>query len=105
MNITYLKPFLNSQPSQDYAESTWHERYLIEDPKVVMRLVNNLKYLFNIQPGDYLTFVLGFGECKTNDEALKYWVMDQLSQEPVGYDDVLRFLIDSLNSQLMMEAF
>ncbi|MBD3612326.1 MAG: hypothetical protein HUJ13_07960 [Hydrogenovibrio crunogenus] len=105
MNITYLKPFLHSQPSQDYVESTWHERYLIEDPKVVMRLVNNLKYLFNIQPGDYLTFVLGFGECKTNDEALKYWVMDQLSQEPVGYDDVLRFLIDSLNSQLMMEAF
>ncbi len=76
----------------------------LEDLRVVMRLVNNLKYLFNIQSGDYLTFVLGYGECKSNDEALRYWVMDQLNQHLVGHNEVLVFLTYSLKEELITEA-
>jgi hypothetical protein len=77
----------------------------VEDPLVINRLVNNLMYLFNVQPNeDHLTFVLGFGMSHRNDEALKYWVMSQLEKHPMGFDDVLAFLADQLKDQLMQEV-
>lgn len=80
-------------------------RSAVEDPLIINRLVNNLIYLFNVQPNnDNLTFVLGFGMSHRNDEALKYWVMSQLEQHPMGFDDVLAFLADQLKDQLMQEV-
>ena len=77
----------------------------IEDPRVVNRLVNNLMYLFNIQEGDYLTFVLGQGQCTNNREAIKYWVFATLAETPVSQDDVLEHLVTQLKEQIMMEVY
>lgn len=84
----------------DYAEKT-----PIEDPRMVTRLVNNLKYLFNIDSGDYLTFVLGHGECTNNEQALKYWVLDELSSTSIGQGDVLEHLVSKLKEQIMLEVY
>ncbi len=75
----------------------------MEDPRVVNRLVNNLMYLFNVHDGDYLTFVLGHGECSSNKQAIQSWIYDQLNVNK-GHDDVLTFLSEQLQEQLMMEV-
>lgn len=105
MNTHYLNPLLQPQHPQFLSGTPIMREYEIEDPRVVMRLVNNLKYLFNIQEGDHLTFILGHGECHSNNEALKNWVLEQLTQNPVGQDDVLAFLVESLKVQLMAEVY
>lgn len=76
----------------------------IEDPRVVNRLVNNLMYLFNIQEGDYLTFVLGQGQCTHNKDALKYWVLEELADNPMSQEEVLDHLVSQLKEQIMMEV-
>lgn len=81
-----------------------YPEYEFEDPRVVNRLVNNLMYLFNVHDGDYLTFVLGHGECYTNRQAMQHWVYDQLGSSGLGHDDVLAFLSGQLKEQLMMEV-
>jgi hypothetical protein len=78
--------------------------YEFEDPMVVNRLVNNLMYLFNVNDGDYLTFILGHGDCYTNKQAMQHWVYDQLGSSVIGHDDVLAFLSGQLQEQLMMEV-
>jgi hypothetical protein len=99
-NIT---PFLTRQhPSMS---SITEESIAIEDPEVVNRLVNNLMYLFNIQDGDYLTFVLGQGQCSNNRDAIKYWVLDVLSDTQIHQDDVLEHLVSQLKEQIMMEVY
>lgn len=77
----------------------------IEDPKVVQRLVNNLIYLFNIEPGDHITFILGHGECLSNNSALQAWVLDQIADVPINQDGVLNELVEKLKDQLMMEVY
>jgi hypothetical protein len=77
----------------------------IEDPLLIGRLVNNIKYLFNIEPGDYLTFVLGHGECHNNNLALKYWVLDQLTDVPMDQGDALGYLVNQLKEQLSLETY
>jgi hypothetical protein len=99
-NIT---PFLKRQhPSMS---SITEEPISIEDPRVINRLVNNLMYLFNIQDGDYLTFVLGQGQCSNNKEAMKYWVLEALAGTQLNQDDVLEHLISQLKEQVMMEVY
>jgi hypothetical protein len=99
-NIT---PFLTRQhPSMS---SITEESIAIEDPRVLNRLVNNLMYLFNIQDGDYLTFVLGQGQCSNNKEAMKYWVLEALAVTQLNQDDVLEHLISQLKEQVMMEVY
>jgi hypothetical protein len=99
-NIT---PFLKRQhPSMS---SIIEEPIAIEDPRVVNRLVNNLMYLFNIQGGDYLTFVLGQGHCSNNKEAIKYWVLEALADTQLSQNDVLEYLVTQLKEQIMMEVY
>ncbi|MEA1990544.1 MAG: hypothetical protein U9N57_15230 [Pseudomonadota bacterium] len=99
----HIPPFLKRQhPSMP---SDIEALIAIEDPRVVNRLVNNLMYLFNIQDGDYLTFVLGQGQCTNNKEAIKYWVLATLEEKPVGQDDVLEHLVSQLKQQMMMEVY
>jgi hypothetical protein len=99
----YIPPFLKRQhPSMS---SDIDAPIAIEDPRVVNRLVNNLMYLFNIQEGDYLTFVLGQGHCANNREAIKYWVFATLAEMPVSQDDVLEHLVNQLKEQIMMEVY
>jgi hypothetical protein len=90
---------------RDFNDPNMPSSIPIEDPKVIQRLVHNLMYLFNITPGDYLTFILGQGHCTQNEDALKYWVMDQLTDEPVSQDDVQNYLEENLKQQLTMEVF
>ncbi|MBN2864957.1 MAG: hypothetical protein JXK16_03010 [Thiotrichales bacterium] len=77
----------------------------IEDPRVINRLVNNLMYLFNIKEGDYLTFVLGHGECTQNKDAIKHWVLEELADTPISQDDVLEYLVSQLKEQLLLEVY
>jgi len=99
----HIPPFLKRQhPSMP---SDIEALVVIEDPRVVNRLVNNLMYLFNIQDGDYLTFVLGQGQCANNREAIKYWVLATLEEKPVSKDDVLEHLVTQLKEQIMMEVY
>lgn len=77
----------------------------IEDARVVRRLVNNLMYLFGIEPGDHITFILGHGECSSNNEALQTWVLEELSDSVICPDDVLGELVSRLKEQLMMEVY
>jgi hypothetical protein len=49
-----------------------------EDPAIVHRLVTGLIYAFDLQSEVDLSFVLGHGECESNEDALTAWVMDQL---------------------------
>ena len=99
----HIPPFLKRQhPSMS---STIEVPIAIEDPRVVNRLVNNLMYLFNIQDGDYLTFVLGQGQSTNNRDAIKYWVLATLEEKPVSQDDVLEHLVTQLKEQIMMEVY
>jgi hypothetical protein len=101
----FQNPLLQPQhPAPKFQWSPSTETTPIEDPRVAMRLVNNLKYLFNIGAGDYLTFVLGHGECSNNDSALKYWVFDQLASSPVSQGDALDYLVTQLKEQIMLEV-
>lgn len=98
-----IPPFLKRQhPSMP---SDIDAPIAIEDPRVVNRLVNNLMYLFNIQDGDYLTFVLGQGQCTNNRDAIKYWVIATLAEATVSQDDVLEHLVTKLKEQIMMEVY
>lgn len=106
MSISINNPLLKPQhPCMKGSAGIFPEHPVIEDPRVVGRLVNNLAYLFNVSSGDYLTFILGHGECTRNEDALKYWVLDQLEQESVGADDVLGVLVDRLREQLTQEVY
>ena len=99
----HIPPFLKRQhPSMP---SDIEALVTIEDPRVVNRLVNNLMYLFNIQDGDYLTFVLGHGQCANNRDAIKCWVLTTLAETPVSQDDVLEHLVTQLKEQIMMEVY
>lgn len=101
-HTTIVNPFLQSQ----YLRPAWQDPVIdIEDPRVVQRLVNNLMYLFNLVPGDYLTFVLGQGRCHDNQEALKYWVLEQLTDEPISQEDLLNHLVQTLKHQLTVEVY
>ncbi|QCU91002.1 hypothetical protein [Thiomicrorhabdus sediminis] len=97
-------PFLTRQHPSITNPFSEEGVYPIEDPRVVNRLVNNLMYLFKIHDGDYLTFVLGHGECSTNKKALQLWVYEQLSGIQ-NADDALDTLISRLKDQLMMEVY
>jgi hypothetical protein len=72
------------------------------DPEIVSSLVNNLVHVFNIQDGNHLTFVLGFGECSNNKEALQKWVKSQL---PIAseLDETFKNLKSLLKNQLSQE--
>ena len=99
-NIT---PFLKRQyPSMSLIAE---EPIAIEDPRIVNRLANNLMYLFNIQDGDYLTFVLGQGQCSNNRDAIKYWLLEALAETPISQDDALEHLVSQLKKQIMMEVY
>jgi len=76
---------------------------VIFDTKMISRLPNNLMHIFNITDGDYLTFILGHGECTHNKQALQYWIVDQLN----GYHDagnLLSYLVKQLKNQLIIEV-
>lgn len=97
--------FSSGYVNQHSGQYPLNDDYQIEDPRVVRRLVNNLMYLFNIQPGDYLTFVLGYGHCRSNEQALQCWVLNQLTDYPCDQDQVLTVLVDALKEQLNLEVY
>ncbi|NCN44230.1 MAG: hypothetical protein CO158_04795 [Piscirickettsiaceae bacterium CG_4_9_14_3_um_filter_43_564] len=98
-------PLLKQQHPQMSPHAFNQQNIVIEDPRVVKRIVNNLMYLFNITTGDYLTFILGQGHCTRNEDALKYWVMEQLEHHNLDSDNVLQYLVEKLKIQLNMEVF
>ncbi|WP_173292249.1 hypothetical protein [Thiosulfativibrio zosterae] len=99
-------PLLEPQHPSLAFNAPWQKPAIeIEDPRVVQRLVNNLMYLFNITSGDYLTFILGQGHCTKNEDALKYWVLDQLEDHHLDSADVLHYLVEHLQEQLNQEVY
>lgn len=100
MNTHLISPLLMPQhPQQEGCVN-----FPFEDPKVIQRLVNNLKYLFHINSGDDITFVLSHGQCATNDQALTLWIKEQLNTQAIGMDAVLGFLVSRLQEVLTMGA-
>lgn len=105
-DFAYNNPLLQPQHPTQALKAPWQKPEInIEDPRVVQRLVNNLMYLFNITPGDYLTFILGQGHCTKNEDALKYWVIDQLEDHHLDSSDVLHHLVEQLTKQLNQEVY
>lgn len=106
MNTYYLEDTVSSQHEEQIAGQSFHDVDYLTNSAVVARLVNNLKYYSNIQSGDHLTFVLGYGECNSNDEALKRWVLSQLEslQASLTYEQVFSFLKDALRSKLALDV-
>jgi hypothetical protein len=107
MKLHANNPLLKSQhPSMRGTAGIYHddssnfEEFHISAP----RLANNLAYLFNVSAGDYLTYILGHGECTRNEDALKYWVFDELNKELVGSGEVLGVLVERLKEQLTQEV-
>ena len=106
IRLNYSNPLLKPQHPAQASNAPWQKPVIeIEDPKVVQRLVNNLMYLFNITPGDYLTFILEQGHCTKNEDALKYWVLDQLEEHHLDSSDVLHYLVEQLKEQLSQEVY
>lgn len=54
----------------------------VNHPATLKRLIEALKFAFDIRAGIQLPFILGHGECETNDEALVAWIRDQLGDDP-----------------------
>jgi hypothetical protein len=99
-------PLLQKQQlAQQNSSLGFDDAQQIIDPRVIQRLVNNLIYLFSVSPGDNLTFILEQGHCTKNEEALKYWVINQLADEPFSQEDVLPYLIENLKRQLTLEMY
>lgn len=53
----------------------------VSHPATQKRLTEALKFAFDIRAGIQLPFILGHGECETNDEALTAWIRDQLGED------------------------
>lgn len=107
-NDYYHRFSSNSTPSMNSIAGIYPDCQEIpdfEDPRMINRLINNLAYLFNIEGGDYLTFILGYGHCTRNEDALRYWVIDQLQDISINQDDVMNVLVDHLRTELMREDF
>jgi hypothetical protein len=85
------------QPSYKYSIDDIN----LADPQVMARLVESLKYVFQIHHGIELPFVLGCSQCKDNEEALVIWITHILKQtEWVGADDLFNYLILKLKAHL-----
>jgi len=107
MNYKTNNPMLKPQHPCMKSSAGIYPEYRKEDDEGISinRLTNNLCYLFNVTSGDYLTYILGHGECTRNEDALKYWVLDQLDQESVSSGEVLSVLVEKLKEQLTLEAY
>jgi hypothetical protein len=97
-------------PTQAHYQSPYlynkHNAYLIDlsDDKTMSRLVASLKYVFHLNQGLELPFILGCPHCDNNDEALICWITQELKQTDwVEASHIFNFLIARLKQQL--EAF
>lgn len=72
---------------------------VVLDDFTLEKMINNLKYLFNIESGNHLIFVLGYGHCHSNDEALKLWVIDHV-QPNVSSNKMFEKLVSALQVKL-----
>lgn len=50
----------------------------LSNPATMQRLIAALRYAFDIRPGIQLPFLLGHGECESNDQALEAWILEQV---------------------------
>lgn len=53
----------------------------VSHPATLKRLTEALKFAFDIRAGIQLPFILGHGECETNDEALGAWIQEHLGED------------------------
>lgn len=104
-NIKNQNPILMPQHLSNLKNPWQSNSIQIEDPRVVKRIVNNLMYLFNIQAGDYITFVLGYGHCRSNEQALQSWVLEQLEDHQLKSKELLPYLVEKLKTQLNLEVY
>lgn len=80
-----------------------HHDNLIDltDDQVMQRLVASLKYVFHLNQGVELPFILGCPECEDNDAALICWITHELKHTDwVEASHIFNFLIGRLKRQL-----
>lgn len=97
-------------PTQVHYQSPYlynkHNAYLIvlSDEKTMARLVSSLKYVFHLNQGLELPFILGCPQCDNNDEALICWITHELKQTDwVEASHIFNFLIERL--KLTLETY
>lgn len=69
----------------------------VHQPATIRRLAEALMFALNIRPGIQLPFVLGHGECESNNQALYVWIVEQVGGEQWYEPDEL---FNSLATQL-----
>ena len=68
--------------------------------KWIQRLTNNLAFALQIPEGDHLTFILGYGECTSNHQALYAWVEEQIESNHYLEKENSNELFNTLKLQL-----
>jgi len=82
-----------AQKVQQAIDSKQHHRW-------IQRITNNLAFALKIPEGDHLTFILGYGECFSNHQALYAWVEEQMSSYPILDKSQSEDLFYTLKQQL-----
>lgn len=71
------------------------------DPVLVKRLVTGLLYAFDLQSEANLSFLLGYGEYESNEDALTAWIVDRLQNTAwVEPNDLFNNLANQLHTNL-----
>lgn len=105
MYCELLKP---QHPSMNNLAASYPEYYRsfdIEDPRRLDRMVKNLAYWFNAEYEDYITFILESNLSTQNDDALRYWIINQIWEISSNHEDVLNYLVEHLKSEIMKEMY
>ena len=71
--------------------------------KWIQRIANNLAFALQIPEGDQLTFILGYGECHSNHQALYAWVEEQIESHHLLEKENNQELFDTLKQQLQWQ--
>lgn len=82
-----------------------HRSFEIEDPRRLNRLLKNLAYWFKAEYDDYAAFIQDSNLSTQNDDALRYWVLDQISDISVNQEDVMSYLVEHLKNEIMQEIY
>ena len=89
----FQRPYLGNQQYANLID--------LSDEKTMARLVASLKYVFHLNQGLELPFILGCPHCDNNDDALICWITQVLKQTDwVEASHIFNFLIGQLKQQL-----
>lgn len=106
--MMYCELLKLQHPSMNYLAGSYpeyHSSFEIEEPGSLDRLLKNLAYWFNAEYENYLTFILESNLSNQNDDALRYWIIDQIGDISINHEDVMNHLVEHLKSEIMKEMY